>query len=114
MILKKMTLVVLPRRTTKTPVRTIALKTLATAETTVAERVDTEDAATSSRGEYVGLPATRGHEKPRVVVLGTGWGACRLLKELDTRIYDIVCISPRNHMVSCLHLVSEHVQRCIC
>ncbi|KAK8493729.1 hypothetical protein V6N13_062912 [Hibiscus sabdariffa] len=46
-----------------------------------------------------GLEATKPGEKPRVVVLGTGWAACRFLKGLDTRIYDVVCISPRNHMV---------------
>ncbi|RDX97377.1 Internal alternative NAD(P)H-ubiquinone oxidoreductase A2, mitochondrial, partial [Mucuna pruriens] len=48
---------------------------------------------------YAGLEATKPGEKPRVVVLGTGWAACRFLKGLDTRIYDVVCISPRNHMV---------------
>ncbi|CAI0407302.1 unnamed protein product [Linum tenue] len=46
-----------------------------------------------------GLEATKRGEKPRVVVLGTGWAACRFMKGLDTKIYDIVCISPRNHMV---------------
>ncbi|MED6145155.1 Internal alternative NAD(P)H-ubiquinone oxidoreductase A1, mitochondrial [Stylosanthes scabra] len=49
--------------------------------------------------KYAGLEATKLGEKPRVVVLGTGWAACRFLKGLDTRIYDVVCISPRNHMV---------------
>ncbi|XP_061367693.1 internal alternative NAD(P)H-ubiquinone oxidoreductase A2, mitochondrial-like [Gastrolobium bilobum] len=48
---------------------------------------------------YAGLEATKPGEKPRVVVLGTGWAACRFLKGLDTKIYDVVCISPRNHMV---------------
>ncbi|CAL0312030.1 unnamed protein product [Lupinus luteus] len=48
---------------------------------------------------YAGLEATKPSEKPRVVVLGTGWAACRFLKGLDTEIYDVVCISPRNHMV---------------
>ncbi|KMS96781.1 hypothetical protein BVRB_8g199640 [Beta vulgaris subsp. vulgaris] len=48
---------------------------------------------------YPGLEATKAGEKPRVVVLGTGWAACRLMKGLDTNMYDIVCISPRNHMV---------------
>jgi NADH:ubiquinone reductase (non-electrogenic) len=33
------------------------------------------------------------------VVLGTGWAACRLLKDVDTSTYDVVCVSPRNHMV---------------
>lgn len=46
-----------------------------------------------------GLQATRPGEKPRVVVLGTGWAACTFMKGLDTKVYDIVCISPRNHMV---------------
>lgn len=45
------------------------------------------------------LGPTKEFEKPRVVVLGTGWGACRFLKDVDTKIYDVVCISPRNHMV---------------
>ncbi|CAD6223478.1 unnamed protein product [Miscanthus lutarioriparius] len=45
------------------------------------------------------LGPTRPGEKPRVVVLGTGWAACRLLKDVDTRAYDVVCVSPRNHMV---------------
>lgn len=34
-----------------------------------------------------------------MVVLGTGWAACRFMKGLDTRLYDVVCVSPRNHMV---------------
>lgn len=46
-----------------------------------------------------GLEPTKAGEKPRVVVLGTGWAGCRFLKGLDTKLYDIVCISPRNHMV---------------
>ncbi|KAK6927108.1 FAD/NAD(P)-binding domain, partial [Dillenia turbinata] len=49
--------------------------------------------------QYSGLPATRPEEKPRVVVLGSGWAGCRLMKDIDTNIYDVVCVSPRNHMV---------------
>lgn len=49
--------------------------------------------------DYSGLEATKAHEKPRVVVLGSGWAGCRLMKGLDPEIYDIVCVSPRNHMV---------------
>ena len=33
------------------------------------------------------------------MVLGSGWAGCRLMKGLDPDIYDIVCVSPRNHMV---------------
>ncbi|CAM6047802.1 unnamed protein product [Sphagnum compactum] len=45
------------------------------------------------------MPATKPDQKPRLVVLGSGWGACRLLKDIDTRLYDVICVSPRNHMV---------------
>jgi len=54
---------------------------------------------TSPPRQMPSLGPTRPGEKPRVVVLGTGWAACRLLKDVDTRAYDVVCVSPRNHMV---------------
>ncbi|GAQ89703.1 NADH-dehydrogenase [Klebsormidium nitens] len=54
----------------------------------------------SVTGEPTGtLGPTRANQKPRLVILGTGWGGCRLAKDLDTRYWDIVVISPRNHMV---------------
>jgi NADH:ubiquinone reductase (non-electrogenic) len=68
----------------------------------ICDKDEGDDASKKAVTEYVGLPTMKQSQKPRVVtvvVLGTGWGACRLLKELDTRIYDIVCISPCNHMV---------------
>lgn len=49
--------------------------------------------------KYPTLEATKPGEKPRVVVIGSGWAACRFLKGLNTKLYDVVCISPRNHMV---------------
>ncbi|XP_073273835.1 internal alternative NAD(P)H-ubiquinone oxidoreductase A1, mitochondrial-like [Primulina huaijiensis] len=49
--------------------------------------------------KYPTLEATKPGEKPRVVVMGSGWAACRFLKGLDTKLYDVVCVSPRNHMV---------------
>lgn len=64
-----------------------------------AERAALESDAEFDDHRFSGLEATKPHEKPRVVVLGTGWAACRFLKGLDTKIYDVVCISPRNHMV---------------
>ncbi|KAF9587956.1 hypothetical protein IFM89_006281 [Coptis chinensis] len=63
----------------------------------VVEESDIECENTITRINGLG-PTQRG-EKPRVVVLGTGWASCRFLKGLDTKIYDVVCISPRNHMV---------------
>ncbi|EEF36776.1 Rotenone-insensitive NADH-ubiquinone oxidoreductase, mitochondrial precursor, putative [Ricinus communis] len=49
--------------------------------------------------QYAGLPPTKPGEKPRLVVLGSGWAGCRLMKGIDTKLYDVVCVSPRNHMV---------------
>ena len=37
--------------------------------------------------------------KERVVVLGTGWGGISFLKEINTDLYDVTVISPRNHFV---------------
>ncbi|GAB4820804.1 hypothetical protein N2152v2_007850 [Parachlorella kessleri] len=37
--------------------------------------------------------------RPRLVVLGTGWGGARLVRDIDPTKYDITVISPRNHMV---------------
>lgn len=59
----------------------------------------TTAAAAADVTRYGGLEPTKPNEKPRVVVLGSGWAGCRLMKEIDTKIYDIVCVSPRNHMV---------------
>ncbi|GMP74806.1 hypothetical protein CsSME_00032113 [Camellia sinensis var. sinensis] len=64
-----------------------------------AERIVEESDSEYGSPKYPSLEATKPGEKPRVVVLGTGWAACRFLKGLDTKIYDVVCISPRNHMV---------------
>ena len=33
------------------------------------------------------------------MVLGTGWGAMSLLRQIDTKQYEVVVISPRNHFV---------------
>ena len=36
---------------------------------------------------------------PRVVVLGSGWGGFSLLTHLSRASFDLVCVSPRNHML---------------
>ncbi|GAV59492.1 Pyr_redox_2 domain-containing protein [Cephalotus follicularis] len=64
-----------------------------------AERVVEESESEYEESRFAGLEATRPGEKPRVVVLGTGWAACRFMKGLNTNLYDVVCVSPRNHMV---------------
>lgn len=35
--------------------------------------------------------------KEKVVILGSGWGAVSFLKEVNTDLYDVTVISPRNH-----------------
>ena len=37
--------------------------------------------------------------KEKVVVLGTGWGAASFLKDIDTDLYDVTVISPRNYFL---------------
>ncbi|KAJ7543541.1 hypothetical protein O6H91_09G042800 [Diphasiastrum complanatum] len=59
--------------------------------------IKSDGQAVASREHQLG--PTKSGDKPRVVVLGSGWAGCRLMKELDTQLYDIVCISARNHMV---------------
>ena len=37
-----------------------------------------------------------GSTKERIVILGTGWGSAAFLKDIDTNMYDVTVISPRN------------------
>ncbi|CAN6608450.1 external alternative NADH-ubiquinone oxidoreductase, mitochondrial [Trichomonascus vanleenenianus] len=37
--------------------------------------------------------------KPRLVVLGSGWGSVALLKTIDPQVYDITVISPTNYFL---------------
>ena len=43
------------------------------------------------------VPAPSG--KPRLVILGSGWGAVSLLKGLDRDAYEVTVISPRNYFL---------------
>jgi len=36
-------------------------------------------------------------QRKKVVVLGTGWGGTTFLRNLDSRLYDVQVISPRNY-----------------
>ena len=53
---------------------------------------DNEAASSSSSSPSDG-------QREKVVVLGTGWGAAAFLKGIDTRLYDVTVISPRNYFV---------------
>ncbi|EHA8589358.1 Internal alternative NAD(P)H-ubiquinone oxidoreductase A1, mitochondrial [Cocos nucifera] len=64
-----------------------------------AEQIEDKSDFEVEEEKLPGLEPTKPGEKPRVVVLGTGWAGCRFLKGLDTKLYDVVCVSPRNHMV---------------
>ena len=33
--------------------------------------------------------------RPRLVVLGTGWAAARLVRDVDPKLYDLTVLSPR-------------------
>ncbi|CAH8354401.1 unnamed protein product [Eruca vesicaria subsp. sativa] len=68
-------------------------------ETVKATEVVNELEQQQEEHRYGGLAPTKEGEKPRLLVLGSGWAGCRLMKGIDTSIYDVVCVSPRNHMV---------------
>lgn len=51
-------------------------------------------------------------KKERVVLLGTGWGAVSFLKSIDTTLYDVTVISPRNYFLF-TPMLGELVGRCI-
>lgn len=40
-----------------------------------------------------------GQKKKTLVILGSGWGSIPLLKQLDTTLYNVVVISPRNYFL---------------
>ena len=38
-------------------------------------------------------------KKPKIVILGCGWGGFRLARVIDKKKFSVVLISPRNHFV---------------
>jgi len=40
-----------------------------------------------------------GEGRPRLIILGTGFGGFSLLKRIDVRRYDVIVVSPRNHFL---------------
>lgn len=36
--------------------------------------------------------------KPKLLILGSGWGGFRLLKNVDKSLYDVSVVSPRNRL----------------
>jgi len=57
---------------------------------------DDIDDLTLRWGRYFSVPAVHGSsEKPKLVVLGSGWGAMSLIRKLDLDIVDLTVVSPR-------------------
>jgi len=54
-----------------------------------------EDTIASFTKKTKGTP-NGNNKKERIVILGTGWGSAAFLKEIDTSMYDVTVISPRN------------------
>jgi Pyridine nucleotide-disulphide oxidoreductase len=46
-----------------------------------------------------GSSSSNKNNKERIVILGTGWGAASFLKTVDTDLYTVTVISPRNYFV---------------
>ncbi|ODQ81035.1 hypothetical protein BABINDRAFT_33674 [Babjeviella inositovora NRRL Y-12698] len=40
-----------------------------------------------------------GNKKKTLVILGTGWGSISILKNLDTTLYNVIIVSPRNYFL---------------
>lgn len=47
----------------------------------------------------LGLPPPPGARRPRLVILGSGWGSISLIKQLQEGLYDVVLVSPRNYFL---------------
>lgn len=39
------------------------------------------------------------YKKEKIVVLGVGWGSAAFLSGIDTDLYDVTVVSPRNHFI---------------
>mmetsp|Transcript_77114 Transcript_77114/g.160532 ORF Transcript_77114/g.160532 Transcript_77114/m.160532 type:complete len:482 (+) Transcript_77114:95-1540(+) len=56
--------------------------------------------------------------KPKLLILGTGWGSFRVLHDIDPKKYDVCVVSPRNHLLFTPMLASSALgtvnQRSIC
>lgn len=48
------------------------------------------------------LSGLAGVTRPRVLILGTGWGGAKIARNLDKENYDVQVISPANHFLCAL------------
>jgi hypothetical protein len=53
-----------------------------------------------AQAESAASGATNTKRKERLVVLGSGWGAVALVKNIDPALYDVTLVSPRNYFLN--------------
>jgi len=62
--------------------------------------------------------AAQKEDLPKLVILGTGWGSFRVLRDIDASKYEVAVVSPRNHLLFTPMLASSALgtvnQRSIC
>lgn len=44
-------------------------------------------------------PSEREGELPHIVIIGSGWGGLACAKEIDTKLYNVTLISPRDYFL---------------
>lgn len=86
--------------------RMLALRRLAVAGTVTGASLWAADVTANDEWDDVwgsltrtrlGRPRPNEPPRPKVVVLGTGWGACTFLRKLHTDKVDVTVVSPRNY-----------------
>ena len=78
---------------------TAGLAVAATVFDTIAnDELDTVFSSLQSVWRVKPTPEERLH-LPRILVLGTGWGACSFLRKLDTDKFNVTVVSPRNYFL---------------
>ena len=86
----------------------IAEKAVEIVEDSVAGIVKTfQGSSSSSSSSSLETNSGAKTKKEKIVVLGSGWGAVSFVKGIDTDMYDITVISPRNHFTFTPMLVSS-------
>ena len=53
--------------------------------------------------DVMGMPVpvedSKPKNKPKVVILGAGWGGFNFGNQIDKNLYDVTLVSPRNHFL---------------
>jgi hypothetical protein len=76
----------------------LAEKAVELVESTVGDLQKVFQSSSSAADEWTAT-TTMASKRERVLILGTGWGAAAFLKDIDTSLYDVTVISPRNYFL---------------